>query len=496
MYRWNGDSIWRRETCMPSQSQVERKRPCLQTNTMPTFTRHTPHNSQQPKDCATNCPPLQPLNANQNSTEVYQGSVVKLDCAKGFRRIAGDTLLVCEANQTWSGKALICQGRACPEVPAELFTNVKPKLQFTNNGTAASKLGFSDKRLQRVGLWRMPGLWRMAGTSVISFKCRNGRYPTGGNTEITCRYDGTWSGRPLTCNPANLALKRLAFQIHTHTYGGEAALAVDGNTSPLWTRRSCTHTNMNRHETHPWLAVDLMEKYLIGSVSLTNRGDCCGNRLANFTIAVTNQRPIEGYPYRPQPSTVCWYSKDQQKQGLTKNYKCQAPLIGRYVVVSMQNGHEVLTLCEVQVFKKKGLAWLKPASQSSTFRSYTASRATDGNSNPNAVADTCSCTKVQGNPWWAVDLKLSTKINEVFISYPTDRLLENKMFNFTISVTNKMPGPSFVPTLTEVCLFQADRMNPGELKQFKCQKTMTGRYVVVSMKGRSMLSLCDVTVLG
>ena len=46
----------------------------------------------------------------------------------------------------------------------------------------------------------------------------------------------------------------------------------------------CTHTNPSTVD--PWLRVDLGSSKTITSVSLTNRGDCCGERLSNFEIRI------------------------------------------------------------------------------------------------------------------------------------------------------------------------------------------------------------------
>ena len=46
----------------------------------------------------------------------------------------------------------------------------------------------------------------------------------------------------------------------------------------------CTHTIAGR--VRPWWRVDLETSQDIATVTLTNRGDCCGNRLSNFEIRI------------------------------------------------------------------------------------------------------------------------------------------------------------------------------------------------------------------
>ena len=67
--------------------------------------------------------------------------------------------------------------------------------------------------------------------------------------------------------------------------GGSSSRAVDGNKNSQWNERSCTHTNRQRGA---WWRVDLGGSYQVGKVKLTNRGDCCWDRLSNFDIRVGN----------------------------------------------------------------------------------------------------------------------------------------------------------------------------------------------------------------
>ena len=48
--------------------------------------------------------------------------------------------------------------------------------------------------------------------------------------------------------------------------------AVDGNHNTVMGRGSCTHT---KNDMNAWWVVDLKDTYLIDSVVLINRGDCC-----------------------------------------------------------------------------------------------------------------------------------------------------------------------------------------------------------------------------
>ncbi len=74
-------------------------------------------------------------------------------------------------------------------------------------------------------------------------------------------------------------------QSSTGPWGGVASRGNDGNSNPQWSGKSCTATN---RQPRPWWRVDLQKIYTVGKVKLTNRQDCCWNRLRNIEIKVGN----------------------------------------------------------------------------------------------------------------------------------------------------------------------------------------------------------------
>ena len=61
-----------------------------------------------------------------------------------------------------------------------------------------------------------------------------------------------------------------------------AARAVDGTINPQYGRASCTHSANNGENS--W-SVNLMETYLVDSVVLYNRQDCCNDRLVGAQVS-------------------------------------------------------------------------------------------------------------------------------------------------------------------------------------------------------------------
>jgi uncharacterized repeat protein (TIGR01451 family) len=153
-------------------------------------------------------------------------------------------------------------------------------------------------------------------------------------------------GTPLASG-SNLAVGKLASQSSTlpvyATTG--AAGAVDGNTDGNFFDGSVTHTNL---ETNAWWQVDLGASATVNSVAVWNRTDCCGSRLNDYWVFVSDT------PFLPTdtPATL------QGRPGTFSSHQTAAPnpstviaagAEGRYVRVQL-TGANYLSLAEVQVF--------------------------------------------------------------------------------------------------------------------------------------------------
>ena len=77
-------------------------------------------------------------------------------------------------------------------------------------------------------------------------------------------------------------------------------------------------------------------------MAITNRGDCCGERLSNFEIRIGNSLEDNG---NANPACGGEYSL---KANETRRILCGG-LKGRYVNIVIPGRSESLTLCEVKV---------------------------------------------------------------------------------------------------------------------------------------------------
>jgi hypothetical protein len=70
-------------------------------------------------------------------------------------------------------------------------------------------------------------------------------------------------------------------------WGAPSSRAIDGNNNPSWGGRGCTHTHRQRNA---WWKGKLDDTYQIKKVRVTNRHDCCWNRLRYFEVLVDGKR--------------------------------------------------------------------------------------------------------------------------------------------------------------------------------------------------------------
>ncbi|XP_064630377.1 uncharacterized protein LOC135489122 [Lineus longissimus] len=309
---------------------------------------------------------------------------------------------------------------------------------------------------------------------------------------------------------ANLALKKRTLQFDTF-YNAAASRAVDGNRDMFYSSNSCTHTNADRSDSsnNNWWAVDLGEETVIMRVVLYNRADCCGNRLANFDIVVTNQEPTPGQKFVYALDEVCAHQGLPVPQGGIARYAC-TNLTGQYVAV-VQPRKLFLTLCEVEVFDHmipqtvphaNNLALKKPTQQfdDANVNHGKSSNAVDGNRGQVYHASGCTHTSsdasdIRNNNWWSVDLERETAVSSVVL-YNRGDCCGSRLQNFDIVVTDTVPvtGKKLAYSPSEVCLHKNGAIQQGAVVTFPCVKQ--GRYVAVVQSRRQPLTLCEVEVYG
>lgn len=177
---------------------------------------------------------------------------------------------------------------------------------------------------------------RTAGTTA-TYICDDG-YQLFGQISIVCGTDGKWSGELPYC-AVNVAYGKPSNQSST-SRGGEANHANDGDTTTLHENKFCSETKV---ESSPWWQVDLLQPYEVRIVRVITRG-CCGHQpIHDLEIRIGNSSSVQG-------NRLCAWYPGTLDDGITKDFSCAYPIVGRYVYIQMVGIQGSLSLCEVMVF--------------------------------------------------------------------------------------------------------------------------------------------------
>ncbi|XP_070958100.1 uncharacterized protein [Oncorhynchus clarkii lewisi] len=318
----------------------------------------------------------------------------------------------------------------------------------------------------------------------------------------------------------NAATGGIASQSSQWDMFGDANNAIDLSWSNRYLEGSCSHT---KAEVDPWWRVDLSKTHNVTYVTITNRGDCCSDRISGAEIHVGdslfnngNSNPLcARIPYIPA--------------GQSRTFPCGG-ISGRYVNILLPGKEKYLTLCEVEVQASTfqaglpstapgtavtapnlNLAWLwdllislgRPAIRkenlvsggidvhSSQYDSHgAASNATDRKRNPLYHAGSCSHTEAETNPWWRVDLLDTYQVTFVTITNRGDCCL-HKINGAEIRIGNSLENNG---TTNPLCAVISE-MREGQPMDIPCN--MEGHYVTIVLPGREKyLALCEVEVYG
>uniref|UniRef100_A0A671P4T6 Fucolectin tachylectin-4 pentraxin-1 domain-containing protein n=1 Tax=Sinocyclocheilus anshuiensis TaxID=1608454 RepID=A0A671P4T6_9TELE len=148
--------------------------------------------------------------------------------------------------------------------------------------------------------------------------------------------------------PDNLATGRNVAQSSTYgTWFAEHAIDFGPGLTELWS--SCSSTDI---QTNPWWRVDLSSVYRVSRVVITNRLDCCPERINGAEIHIGNSLENNGNNNPIIPA------------GVSSTYICNN-MEGRYVNLFIPGDPKYLTLCEVQVYEEGMMKQMKLNSNSS-----------------------------------------------------------------------------------------------------------------------------------
>ncbi|XP_078060157.1 fucolectin-like [Mustelus asterias] len=138
----------------------------------------------------------------------------------------------------------------------------------------------------------------------------------------------------------NLSGSCRATQSSVYDFHGHAMNAVDGNLDPNYLKSSCTATQADMN---PWWRADLHRSREIHSIRITNRKDCCAERLNGAEIRIGDSLDNNGNN-NPKCATI-----KSITAGHSETFECGS-MQGRYVNILIPGRNEYLTLCEVEIY--------------------------------------------------------------------------------------------------------------------------------------------------
>uniref|UniRef100_A0A8C5QRS9 Pentraxin (PTX) domain-containing protein n=1 Tax=Leptobrachium leishanense TaxID=445787 RepID=A0A8C5QRS9_9ANUR len=303
----------------------------------------------------------------------------------------------------------------------------------------------------------------------------------------------------------NLAFRGISSQSSKYDRLGAAENAIDGSSSTNYLSGHCSHTDL---DIEPWWRLDLTNVYNVTKVKLTNRGDCCNDRINGAEIRI-GLSPEHGGTKNPKCAKI-------SSMGLGKEEEYICGMVGRYVTVTIPDKAAYLTVCELKVHGKEvsenytgtsrqatelrnilkhsnaasNVAVHGIASQSSVDGDGEARKAVDESLNNDASKDQCAKTKEEPDPWWTVDLRSDHKIFSIAVTNRGDSN-EQDLDGAEIHVGNSATGWKKNPVCGTV-----SSIGLGETFSFNCD-AMVGRFVTFVIPGENRsLSLCEVQIFG
>ncbi|TRY60747.1 hypothetical protein DNTS_029606 [Danionella cerebrum] len=238
---------------------------------------------------------------------------------------------------------------------------------------------------------------------------------------------------------------------------GHASNAIDGNRDTDFYHGSCTATE---EEENPWWRLDLLDVYVVTSMTITNRKDCCSERLDGAEIHI---------------------GKSLHNNGNNN------PLAAR--ISSIPAGRSLTLKWKKGIPGRVNVALKSRATQSSLYGNGFAFNAVDGNKDGVYGHGSCTHTQQEINPWWRLDLLKKHKVFTVVITNTLDSIperLNGAEIRIGSSLDNNGNNNPRCAVISSIAA--------GFSSTFDCEG-IEERYVNVVIPGRKeYLTLCEVEV--
>ena len=149
----------------------------------------------------------------------------------------------------------------------------------------------------------------------------------------------------MNCNifVVRLSIKEATAQSIDHRYTPKNA--IDGDTTTFY------HSDYTK-TFGKWIQVQLITPGLVQSVIITNRLDCCGDRLKNVEVRVGHIEVKKNRPSLITRNSLCGNYTGPGLNGERVVIDCNPAIYGEYVTVQVLHD-EYLNIAELEVFGNK-----------------------------------------------------------------------------------------------------------------------------------------------
>ncbi|XP_063042591.1 uncharacterized protein LOC134437076 [Engraulis encrasicolus] len=282
------------------------------------------------------------------------------------------------------------------------------------------------------------------------------------------------------------ALKGLVEDEKENIARGKPTTLTSGNTSELAIDGDPNTYALSQVDSSPTWRVDLERVYQVETVSITNRIDCCPEKLNGAQIHIGSANSAN-----PRCAVV-----SMVPPGETYTYSCHG-MEGRLVSIFVPGPGQQLALAEVQVFGRPAdnLALLGAVSQSSTFstpqgQALGPQLSHDGDRSTSDPA-LCSRTQEERSPWWRLDLGEEHQVSTVTILTRADLRPEPITQGGEIRVGSSLDNNG---NDNAICASVSSKV--PQFNTYVCDG-MVGRYVNIHLPGEAtFINLCEVEVTG
>lgn len=286
----------------------------------------------------------------------------------------------------------------------------------------------------------------------------------------------------------NLAEGQTAMQ-SSIGWDGVSGRAVDGSTDGSYGNRSIMHTSL---ENQPWWQVDLNSTYVLESVQLFGRTDCCADRLSDFYILISNNDMRGRSLSQLLTDPTVWNS--YQADAVNGDQEFTTPTTGRFVRIQ-KNGRGYLQIAETRVYGKN-LALGKAAVQSSTGWGGVAGRAVDGDIDGVYGNGSVSHTDSGNQQWWQLDLGQSHQLGRIWLFNRKDCCSERFAHFYVFASDQDMSGRSLDSLKNDPNVWQYLEVAAVGKKYLVAAGDAKGRYLRIQRNTIGYLSIAEVVVNG